>query len=157
MKKSVKELMIRKFVKIHEEEPIYQAVEKIAADRETLIACVVDGDDKLKGIITPREVLKTVEVREFETTRYPFFEGAEVLALLASKYAKDMMSAPVSVKEDDEIEKAINIMLDEGFYEVPVVDEEGRVLGEINYFNIIISSIDYLKREQDFRGTFYGT
>ncbi len=146
MKKLVKELMTRKFVKLHEEDLIYQAVEKIAADRETLIACVVDSDGKLKGIITPREVLKTVEVREFETVRYPFFEGAEILGLLTSKYAKDMMSAPISVREDDEVEKAINIMLDAGFYEVPVVDKEGRVLGEINYFAIIISSIEYLKR-----------
>jgi CBS domain-containing protein len=146
MKKLVKELMTRKFVKLHEEDLIYQAVEKIAADRETLIACVVDRDDKLKGIITPREVLKTVEVREFETVRYPFFEGAEILGLLTSKYAKDMMSAPISVREDDEVEKAINIMLDAGFYEVPVVDKEGRVLGEINYFTIVTSSIEYLKR-----------
>jgi CBS-domain-containing membrane protein len=146
MKKLVKELMTRKFVKVHEEDLIYQAVEKIAADRETLIACVVDSDDKLKGIITPREVLKTVEVREFETVRYPFFAGAEILGLLTSKYAKDMMSAPISVQEDDEVEKAINIMLDAGFYEVPVVDQEGRVLGEINYVTIIISSIEYLKK-----------
>ncbi len=146
MKKLVKELMTRKFVKLNEEDLIYQAVEKIAADRETLIACVVDRDGKLKGIITPREVLKTVEVREFETVRYPFFEGAEILGLLTSKYAKDMMSAPISVREDDEVEKAINIMLDAGFYEVPVVDQEERVLGEINYFTIIINSIEYLKR-----------
>lgn len=146
MKKLVKELMTRKFVKLNEEDLIYQAVEKIAADRETLIACVVDRDGKLKGIITPREVLKTVEVREFETVRYPFFEGAEILGLLTSKYAKDMMSAPISVREDDEVEKAINIMLDEGFYEVPVVDKEDRVLGEITYFTIIIGSIEYLKR-----------
>ncbi len=145
MKKLVKELMTRKFVKLHEEDLIYQAVEKIAADRETLIACVVDSDGKLKGIITPREVLKTVEVREFETVRYPFFEGAEILGLLTSKYAKDMMSAPISVREDDEVETAINIMLDYGFYEVPVVDSEERVLGEINYFGIIINSIEYLK------------
>jgi CBS domain-containing protein len=145
MKKLVRELMVRKVVKLHEEDPIYQAVEKIAADRETMLACVVDRDDKLKGIITPREVLKTVEVREFETFRYPFFEGAEILGLLTSKYAKDMMSAPISVREDDEVEKAINIMLDYGFFEVPVVDKEGRVLGEINYFNIIVGSIEYLK------------
>ena len=147
MTKVVKELMVRKFVRIHEDEPIYQAVEKIAVDRETLIACVVDKDGKLKGIISPRELLKTVEVREFETVRYPFFEAAEILGLLTSKYAKDIMCAPRSVMEDDEVEKAIDIMLDCGFCEVPVVDQEGRVIGEINYLDIISSSIDYLKRE----------
>jgi CBS domain-containing protein len=147
MKKMVSELMIAKYVKIHEAEPIYKVVEKIAADRETILACVVDEKGKLKGIITPKELLKAVEVREFGTIRYPFFEGAEALHILTSKYAKDIMSPPVSVKMDDRIEEAINIMLDKGFYEVPVVDKEEKVVGEINYFGIIISAIDYLKRE----------
>ncbi|MFQ5988078.1 MAG: CBS domain-containing protein [Dehalococcoidia bacterium] len=146
MKKMVKELMVEKLVKIREKDRIYEAVEKIAEDKETMIACVVDGENRLKGIITPREVLKSVEVCEYGTIRYPFFEGPEVLHLLTSKYAGDIMGPPISVKADDEIEKAISIMLDEGFYEVPVVDEEGKVIGEINYFGIIISSIEHLKR-----------
>jgi len=36
-------------------------------------------------------------------------------------------------------------MLDKGFYEVPVVDEQGKMLGVINYFSIITASADYLK------------
>lgn len=40
------------------------------------------------------------------------------------------------------MEKAINIMLDKGFYEVPVVDEQGKMMGEINYFSIITSSVE---------------
>jgi CBS domain-containing protein len=146
MKKIVKELMVEKFVKIGEKDRIYEAVEKIAEDKETMIACVVDEENRLKGVITPRELLKAVEVREYGTIRHPFFEGPEVLRLLTSKYAGDIMGAPISVKEDDEIEKAINVMLDEGFYEVPVVDRDGKIIGEINYFGIIISPIEHLKR-----------
>ncbi|MCK4362686.1 MAG: CBS domain-containing protein, partial [Dehalococcoidia bacterium] len=55
--------------------------------------------------------------------------------------------APISVKADDDVEKAIVIMLDKGFYEVPVVDRVGRVIGEINYFGVITSSIEHCKRE----------
>lgn len=143
----VKELMVEKFVKIGERERIYEAVAKIVEDRETMIACVVDEKGRLKGIITPREVLKAVELREYGVIRHPFFEGPEVLHLLTSRYARDIMGAPVSVRADDEIEKAINIMLDSGFYEVPVVDDEGRVIGEINYFGIIASSVEHLGRE----------
>jgi CBS domain-containing protein len=145
MVKRVRELMLKEFVKIGEKERIYKAVEDIAKSGKTTIACVVDEGGKLKGIITPRELLKAIEVREFDAIRYPFFEGAEVLGLLTSKYAEDIMSTPISVKLDDEVERAINIMLDEGFYEVPVVDEEGRVVGEITYFGIIESSIEYLR------------
>lgn len=146
MKKIVKELMIEKFVRVNEADRIYEAVAKIAEDRETLLACVVDKENRLKGLITPKELLKAVEVREYGVIKHPFFEGPEVLHLLTSRYARDIMSAPISVKADDEIEKAINIMLDKGFYEVPVVDGEGRVIGEINYFAIITSSIEHLKK-----------
>lgn len=147
MKKTVAELMTQKFVKIGEKEQIYEAIQKIAEDRETMLACVVDEENRLKGIVTPRELLKAVEVHEYGVVRYPFFEGAEVLHLLTSRYVQDIMSAPVGVKADDEIENAINLMLDKGFYEVPVIDEDNKVIGEINYFSIITSSVNYLKRE----------
>jgi len=147
MKKLVKELMVEKVVKIGEREPIYEVVAKIVEAGQRRIACVVDEKDRLTGIITPRDVLKAVELREYGSVRYPFFEAREVLHLLTSKYARDIMRAPVYVRPDDEIEKAINIMLDAGFYEVPVVDEGGRVIGEIDYFGIIASSVEHLGRE----------
>lgn len=145
MKKVVKELIIERFVKVNEKDQLYELVGKIALDRETMLGCVVDEDNRLKGVITPKELLMAVEVREFGTIRHPFFEGPRVLHILTSKYAKDIMSPAVSVKEDDEIQKAIDIMLDRGFYEVPVVDEGGRIIGEINYFGIITSCVEWLK------------
>lgn len=145
MEKRVKDLVTSKFVKVAEEDQLSQVVVKIAKDKETMLACVLDKEDKLKGIITPREVLRAVEVREFGTIRRPFFEGSEILHILSSKYAKDIMNSPVSVKPGDSVDKAINIMLDKGFYEVPVVDEQEKIIGVINYFSIITSSVEYLK------------
>ena len=145
MKKNVKDLMSSKFVKVAEQDQISQVVVKIAKDKETMLACVLDEEGKLKGIITPREVLRAVEIREFGTIRRPFLEGPEILRILSSKYAKDIMSPPVSVKPEDSVDKAIDIMLDKGFYEVPVVDEQGKMVGVVNYFSIITSSVEYLK------------
>ncbi len=145
MKKNVKDLMSSKFVKVAEQDQISQVVVKIAKDKETMLACVLDEEGKLKGIITPKEVLRAVEIREFGTIRRPFFEGPEILRILSSKYAKDIMSPPVSVKPKDSVDKAIDIMLDKGFYEVPVVDKQGKIVGLINYFSIITSSVEYLR------------
>jgi len=145
MKKLVRELMIPKSVKVLENDPIREVVVRIAEDRETMVACVVDEAGRLKGLITPRELLREVEVREFGVTRYRFF-GAELLHLLTSRYAKDIMSPPISVKPDDSVDKAITTMLDNRFYEVPVVDAEGKVIGEINYFGIIVGSVEALNR-----------
>ena len=147
MKKTVNELATNKCVKVGQRDRIYEAIEKIAEDKETMLACVVDEQNRLRGVITPKELLKVIEVREYGATRSPFFEGPEVLHLLTSRYAEDIMTGPISVKADDAIEKAINVMLDEGFYEVPITDKDGKLIGEINYFHIITSSIDYLSRE----------
>lgn len=141
MKRSVRELMTAEFDKVSEDEPIHEAVKKIAASRRTRIACVVDKEGKLKGLLTPRDILETLEVRDFGGVRSRFFAGHEVLHILTSKYAKDIMSAPVSVKADNEVWEAINTMLDHGFYELPVVDEHMKVMGAITYFDILVNTL----------------
>ncbi len=148
MKKLVRELMTQRLCRIREDEQIYEAVAKITEDKETTIACVVDKDDRLKGIITPKRVLKTVAVRAFETIRHSLFLGPGMLHMLATaKYVKDIMNAPMSVRPEDGIEKAIDLMLELDICEVPVVDKHGRLLGVINYNDIISSVNDYLKQE----------
>jgi len=149
MTKLVKELMIDKYVKVHEDEQIYEAANRVAEDCETLLACVVDKKDKLIGVITPKELLKAAEVCEYGGTGHPFFSGREALHLLTSQYARDIMSEPISVKPDDDVQKAIDLMLYKGFYEVPVVDKEGKLIGEINYFGIISHSIWHCNLERD--------
>ena len=145
MAKPIRELVTEKFDRVFEDETIYEAVKKIAASKEITIACVVNKENKLKGLLTPRGILQALEVREFGTVRGRFFAGPEVLHLLTSKYTKDIMSAPVSVNIDDAVDKVIDIMLDEGLYELPVVDKDMKVIGEVNYFSIIISSLENLK------------
>ncbi len=145
MGKQVRELMKTVFDKVSEDETIYEAVKKIAASEKTTIACVVDREGKLKGLLTPRDILEALEVRDFGFVRGRFFAGPEVLHLLTSKYAKDIMSAPIGIGANDGVEEAINTMLDHGFYELPVVDKDMKVTGEINYFDIIISTLEERK------------
>jgi CBS domain-containing protein len=146
MAKRARDLMTRKSVRVSMDDRIYKVIEKVAHDKETMLGCVIDEQGKLLGLITPRELLKVVEVRGLEPSHYSPFEGPEVLGLLTSRYARDIMSAPVSVREDSKISEAVDIMVDRGFYEVPVVDKENNILGEVNLFNIIESTISYLKR-----------
>jgi CBS domain-containing protein len=142
MTKPVGKLMAKECNKIQDDEPIYEAIKKIARSKKSKIACVVDKEGKLKGLLTPRDVLEELEVSKFGGIRGRFFAGPEVLHLLTSKYARDIMSAPISVHVNDGIGEAINTMLDHGFYELPVVDDEMKVIGEISYFDIILSAVE---------------
>ncbi|MDR9459377.1 MAG: CBS domain-containing protein [Dehalococcoidia bacterium] len=141
MTKKVHELMISKSVTVGEEEEIADVVNKVAKDCETLLACVIDKEDRLIGMITPRELLKAAEVSDYGNVRHPFFSGREVLHLLSSEHARDIMSAPISVKPDDEVQTAIDLMLSSNLYEVPVVDKDGKVVGEINFLGIVSHSV----------------
>ena len=145
MAKLVGDLMTTECNNVPEDIPIYEAIKKIAARTRGKIACVVDKKGNLKGLLTPRGILEALEVREFGTIRRPFFAGQEVLHLLTSKYAKDIMHAPVSVHVNDRVENAINTMLDHDFYELPVVDNNMKVIGEISYFDIILNAAEHHK------------
>jgi CBS domain-containing protein len=142
MKKLVKELMTDKFIAVGEDEWIHAAVAKVAERKDSLIVCVVDKQGKLCGIITPREILKAVELCGYGEVKHPVFSEREVVHIMTSRYAKDIMSDPVFVKPDDEVQKAIDIMIERSFYDVPVVDEAGKPIGLVNYF-AVISSVDW--------------
>jgi CBS domain-containing protein len=145
--KLVKEFITEKITIISEESPIDEILEKIVEDRETTIACVVDDENKLKGIITPKKLLKGAQIRKYKSYRYPVSWG-EIYGLIKSKNARDIMRAKVSVKPDDNIIDAITLMLENGFYEVPVVDDDEKVIGEINYFRILMDWIEYIRKER---------
>jgi CBS domain-containing protein len=142
MAKLVGELMKTECTNVLEDATIYEAVKKIAAREKGKIACVIDREGKLKGLLNPRDILQALEVREFGVTRERYFVGPEMLHLLTSKYAKDIMSSPVSVHVNESVEEAINTMLDHGFYELPVVDKETKVIGEISYFDILLDALE---------------
>ena len=91
MKKPVKELMTSEFDKVSEGEPIFEAIKKIAVSRRTTIACVVDKEGKLTGLLTPKDILEAIEVKEYGSVRGRHFAGPEVLHLLTSKYAEDIV------------------------------------------------------------------
>lgn len=148
MKKLVKELMTDKFIAVGEDEWIYEAVSKVAEAKSSLLICIVDNKGKLFGIITPKEILKAVELCGYEEVKHLPFSEREVAHIMTSRYAKDIMSDPVFVKPDDEVQKAIDIMIDRSFYEVPVVDASCKPIGLINYFAVVTSSVWHCDTER---------
>jgi len=142
MKKTVENLMTSDFIKACEDELIYEVVSRVAAIKSSLLVCVVDKTGKITGVVTPREILKAVEICGYEGVKKPLFSEREVAHIMTSRYVKDIMSEPEFVKSGDDVQKAIDIMIDRRFYEVPVVDEALKPIGLINYF-AVISNADW--------------
>ncbi|MFC1938379.1 CBS domain-containing protein [Chloroflexota bacterium] len=148
MKTRVEDLMTTKYLKVRVDDKISKVMSEIAQDRETMVACVVDENDKLRGIITPKKLLKAVQMTAFSHSRNSSFAWGEALSFMTAKYAEDLMGPVISVTLDYSIDDTINLMLDNSLYELPVVDQSGRILGEINFFLIIMSWAKDFRRRQ---------
>ncbi|MGB0497896.1 MAG: cyclic nucleotide-binding/CBS domain-containing protein [Rubricella sp.] len=75
---------------------------------------IVDGDDKLEGVVTERDILKRLvnQGRDAKSTTLG-----------------DIMTAnPRVAREDDDLLDWLRVMSNERFRRLPVVDDEGRVI-----------------------------
>jgi CBS-domain-containing membrane protein len=122
---------------------------KISEGGGVLVASVVDETDKLVGIITPKRLLKSAQVSEFRTSRYPSIEWGELLSSMTSSKAGDIMGPPIGVKPDDFIGDVINLMIDKNLYELPVTDRSGKLLGEIRFSSIIAHYAKHFRESGD--------
>jgi acetoin utilization protein AcuB len=96
---------------------------------------VVDGDGRLCGIVTDRDLRH----RLFEPEVFRAIGSVPVERLLSTIPVSDVMSAPAtSIGPDAELEEAARVMLDQGLGSLPVVDR-GRIVG-------IVTETDLLRR-----------
>jgi acetoin utilization protein AcuB len=96
---------------------------------------VVDGDGRLCGIVTDRDLRHHL----FEPEVFRAIGTEPVERLLSRVPVSQVMSSPVtSIGADAELEEAARVMLDEGLGSLPVV-EQGRVVG-------ILTETDLLRR-----------
>ncbi|MFC1916683.1 CBS domain-containing protein [Chloroflexota bacterium] len=145
----VTDLMLKTFVRVTEDEMIWDVIKEVNKDKRTRLACVVDKDDRLKGIITPKMFIKKVMVAGLGSVRSSSSNWGEILNAMTQKKAWEIMAPPQSVRPTHSINEALQNMLDNNLYEIPVVDESNKVIGELNFFKIIVDWAKDAKREQN--------
>lgn len=88
-----------------------------AMQEHKISSVVVTEEGYLVGILTERDIVKAV---------------AEGIDTTISHVRDYMTSAPIAAKPDITVEEAAQIMLENGFRHLPVVDEERQLLGIVS-------------------------
>ena len=90
-----------------------EIVRKVAANAHQFVFPVVDDAQKLIGVVTTDEIA--------------VLQAEPELELLIN--ASDLMRSPIAVRAHDDLRTVFELMRAEGLREIPVLDEEGIVLG----------------------------
>ncbi len=102
---------------------------------------VVNDNEKYSGYIKLTNFLELILVDMVDTSFYknliddPYSLGK----LFTIKRVKDLMRTEnICVKDDDNLEKVVTIMNNYSLQELPVIDNENRIIGDINIHEIIL-------------------
>ncbi len=123
-------------------DPAFVAVDATAGqairtmlDRRVGAVAVVDGDKKVAGIFTERDVLRRVAL----SGRVP----AEIPV-------REVMTTPVEMATLDTTPgQALATMVEYHYRHLPIVDDDGRLLGTLSIRDVLQARIDALTRQLD--------
>jgi CBS domain-containing protein len=118
------------------------AVEAIIEDSETRKVYVVDGDGKLKGMVTLETLLRhagyRLGVRSTGVTSF-----LRMLAEISDDKVTEVMSKPVKVLHNEMLMNVTKLMVENHLNDLPIVDDDNVLIGELNGLDILKASMKF--------------
>jgi len=130
----VKLVMDREFLTLHPEDSISKLVNNLRDEESS--AVVVDEEGRLMGFVTMKDLLHF-----FEPPRRYSIVGVGLLKKYslshASRVGDIMVRKPITIHVDEDLGRAIKVMIETGKHHLPVIDDENRVHGVLEVKDII--------------------
>jgi CBS-domain-containing membrane protein len=144
-----------KAMAVSEDDDIEAAIRRFASQPETHVLYVVGKGGQLRGLVKIRHLLNWVrlrvgadqERRDF-TRGVEAFEAFEFIKLAQSTKIGEIVSTAVTVKMEDTLAHALNLMANEEVVEVAVVDGKNKLIGEIKLTDVMARLLDMKKGSQ---------
>ncbi|OGK20079.1 hypothetical protein A3C23_03845 [Candidatus Roizmanbacteria bacterium RIFCSPHIGHO2_02_FULL_37_13b] len=129
----VKKAMSKKITSVHPETSIYE-IAKILFDRNIRCLPVLGDDNKIIGIIRDENIFQQLYPNYHEyivdISSHNYNEIEHKMKEIAKKKAKDIMSKTFSyVHPEDPMIKALSLMIVHGERQIPVLDENKKIVG----------------------------
>jgi len=101
-------------------------------DRDVGAVAVIDEDYRVAGIFTERDVLRRLALGEHDLQKVP---------------VREIMTAPVEMAtRATAASEALATMVERHYRHLPIVDDNGRLLGMLSIRNVLQAQIDTLTR-----------
>lgn len=132
----------------HEDEPIEKIIKIYAENPHLRGIFALDKNEKFIGVITRNDLLMWAKYKigsGIEDSIYLKTTYDEIKRYALSHKISEMIhpnSAEAFVREDDNILKALRLMLDSSLIDVPVIDSEGKIIGDLKLTEILLNLIN---------------
>ena len=144
--KDIMHLIVKKSTTISKDSSLDQLLSKILEDTTSRHVYVVNEGNKLIGSVRLNNTIKYLFPAISLQENTDVFEIGSYMEYSNAQKVEDIMNTVCSYAFDDSmISDVIRIMIREKTNELPVVDKEFRVIGEINVLEIIMY---YLKQKK---------
>jgi CBS domain-containing protein len=145
--KSVADILRRDTRTVSPETPLDEVI-RIIDHNDIQRVAVVDGQGKLLGLISDRDLLRYFKPQQegllhlLTKPKHLFQQGTETTGDLQRSLAETnagaiMTTALTTVREETLIEEAIAVMIEKGFKRLPVVDADGHFKGMISRDSVL--------------------
>ena len=130
------DIMVGKPALVKEDAILKDAVESITKNLTSRKVYVVDEEGKLMGVITIETLLRQVGYRVGvrEAGMISFFK---FLSGIFKENVTEFMEQPVTITNRHNVLDALRMMEEHHLNDLPVIDDEGRIIGELNSLEIL--------------------
>lgn len=150
--RQVQEIMTKDPVMVQQDEPVLSAWEKMLKQNIKALP-VVDARRRVVGLVTHEDCMDRAGLNARLAVAQRLDEetlAAEMQILRSSNLtAGDVMShPPITVQRDDPLGRAAGLLVRYSITRLPVVDEDGRLVGMISRLDVLRQVMDIPEREQ---------
>jgi len=132
--RKVAEILVRdrSYVTFHLDTSVHEIVEGVASSVWQDTFPVVDGDKGMVGVIDAGLVRALVADQDFDRIAV----------------AADIMQPAISVRQDENLHHALDVMVERGLREIPVTDEAGKIVGFLDEADVTLAYLRAMEPEQ---------
>ena len=135
-------------ISVTEEMPLEDIIYRFAHEPAIRGAFLIDEEQRFAGIISRLAIIKWAEFQLFGKWKsgIPAAEITNLVDTVKAKYLARGDWRSFGVKEWDTLEKAFNQMMMLGEDVIPVIDEDGRIIGDLRLSEVLLKTIEVGKQ-----------
>jgi CBS-domain-containing membrane protein len=131
--------------------PLQEVVARLAQEPDLRAIFLVDSQQRFAGTIRRADLLKWLYFQLFGRLGVEKGSTGEIIHLAFATRAKDLARGDwryFGVKLCDTIQDALERMIAYGDAIIPVLDNEGKVLGDLRVTEILMKALEFVKPDQ---------